>query len=122
MEPETASPQPTRPARESRPVWFDDAPPFPAREGRLGAITVVVISLLLSVLDCLDIVLSWLPPQPAQLHCSIPWWNHLFNTSAVLLISVSFVFGIVALNVAMKWSRGLGIMNIILAASLFLAA
>src|SRR5712692_8954864 len=103
MEPEMQPPQPTHPAREVR----------------LGAIA--RISLLLSGLVCLIIVLSWLGPQPTPGNCFLPWWLPFFNWSAIPLLPVSLVFGIVTLLAETKGDRGLGIVNIILAPLLFLA-
>jgi hypothetical protein len=114
METESKSPQPTH----------------PAREGRTKGTLVALINLFLSVSLLLSVFAAWVfipianTPAVCVFH-NKPWWISLIESSALILIPVSIVFGIVTVRSSKQGYRGLllslGSMNIVLGVLLILS-
>ena len=105
-------------------------PPHPAREGRTKGTLVALINLFLSVALLLSVFVAWVfipianTPAVCVFH-NKPWWISLTEGSALILIPVSIVFGIVTVRSSKQGYRGLllslGILNIVLGVLLILS-
>ena len=105
-------------------------PPHSAREGRTKGTLVALINLFLSVALLLSVFAAWVfipianTPAVCVFH-NKPWWISITEGSALILIPVSIVFGIVTVRSSKQGYRGLllslGILNIVLGVLLILS-